>query len=368
MTRSAAGNARRYPLDSHYAAIPARLQTLLDLSHRERSRTQWRTIAPPTSASARARLLHSGERLRIAVSAAAVQVDDRLYPLSLPAGDPPVAIRIGAWIPTGATIRVVEPQASETLDATRDLSVIEHPIHGLPFDIELRNAGKRGVLIAGWLELRGADALDLPSDEDDLFARYRSAVLPGSAIRVVYGWNRRERAERRPLRPVSVRRWTSKRRAVAVFQNPHRLVGLKVEGMLPQYLAGEPLRLDIAVNGQPIGVIEGQQDFAFTQLLDPELLGDASWADLELSVSRTVNPKHLGVSNDSRDLGVYLQRLDLVEAGLDLPSDGRIDLGTPDARNYLEQGWSYDERDGETTFAWAAANEALGAVHAARPS
>ena len=214
------------------------------------------------------------------------------------------------------------------------------------------------MLIAGWLELRGAGALDLPSDEERLFARYHSAVLPGSAFRVVDGWDRREPASRWSLRPAPAHRWTNKRRAVAVFPNPHRLIGLKVEGMLPEYLAGEPLRLDIAVNGQPIGAVEGQQDFAFTRVLDPELLGAASWADLELSVSRTVNPKHLGVSNDSRDLGVYLRRLDLVEAGLDLPSDGRIDLGTPAARDYLEQGWSYAERDGETTFAWAAANEA----------
>jgi 4-amino-4-deoxy-L-arabinose transferase-like glycosyltransferase len=347
-----------YALNRYYTTVPARLETLLDVSYRERSRTQMALYgATDLRFWPRARLLRPGEQLRIAVSDAVVTVDGQRYPEALSAGQAPAAIRIGAWMPTGAALRIVGPQGGERLAAQKDLSVIERPVPELPCEIGLQNQGKRGVLIAGWLDLRRAGAVDPPGDDEDLLERYQSALLPDSPFRVVDGWHPLERAPRWSLHPaMPVWRWTSQRSAVAVFPNPHRIVGLHLEGMLPEDLAGERLRLEIAVDGEPIGVIEGQQDFAFTRVLEPELLGVSAWGDLELSVSRTVNPKHLGASDDARDLGVLLKRLDLED--VDLPSDGRIDLGAPEVRKYLAEGWSFDEHDAKTTFVWAVAKRA----------
>jgi hypothetical protein len=92
-------------------------------------------------------------------------------------------------------------------------------------------------------------------------------------------------------------------------------------------------------------------------------LGSSDWGDLEVRVDQTFSPKQLGLSEDERNLGLAITRIELVDDGpaadVDLAADGVIDLGTQGSRKHLGPGWSTDEQDERVTFVWADGQESL---------
>jgi hypothetical protein len=292
-------------------------------------------------------MLTPGQELRLDIRPEMLVVDHQAVPLTPPLANAPVMLRLGTYAPVGAAIRVGTSGQSETIRPARDLRSFEVPLEELPVTVTLENAGTRGMLLTGWLELlrvQGKTAKSPP--EEEVSAPLQEEVLPGSSFFVADGWHQLEG---------NYKRWT-KGAAFALFRHPVKPRALQIEGFLPfPPDATSPVKASILVNGHLLGELNEPGSFARMYAIPVEILRTSGWAELEVRCDRTLNLKTLGLSADERDLGVLVQRLELVD--LELPPDGFLDLGTGGARKYLARGWSHDEPWEGSTFVWAAAPE-----------
>jgi hypothetical protein len=241
------------------------------------------------------RFLLPGQELTIGVRPDAIGVDQTSFPLRTPLPGRPLVLRLGAFVPAGAVVRIAGEGRPETQRAVRDAPVIERLLPALPARLSLASEGDRGVLLPGWVEL--AEPGTLPPITEGALDRLPAEVLPGSGFLVVDGWHG----------PEPGLRWT-RARALAVFRTPPAPASLVVEGML---LGGQGPTARLVLNGHQLGQIDQPGRFEATFELPPGILGPSAWSELRVTVDKVFNPGRMGLSGDNRDLGVAFTRLEL---------------------------------------------------------
>jgi hypothetical protein len=293
--------------------------------------------------AAEARPLRSGEAIAVRAFANHVVIDNRPFPL-----DPGVRegqmLRLGIWAPAGAIIQLNTLGSAYLVE---DLWRFEWPFHRLPWEMTLLNEGLRTLWIPGWLEvLQKTDGPDSWPMHEDILSWYQEEVIPQSGFFRIRGWYPLEGGKQRWMQQESM----------ALFRNPDKAVALALGGVLPDHKAeAPPPQATILLNDHVLGVLNKVGSFRQTFLVPEGVLGHSHWGELEIHVNKTFNPKQFGFSTDSRDLGVLITDLELLD--LELSPEGFIDIGTPEARKHLGDGWSIDERTDELTYVWADALE-----------
>jgi hypothetical protein len=295
--------------------------------------------------SAGAYPLQKGQQVRLKLLDDTIFVDGKTFPHGTPLQKRLVTLRLGAYLPKGAVIRISSAGGEETIHLSEDQFGIGWPITEQPMEIALTNEGDRQILLAGWLQLVDSQGSgNLPSEE--IFERFREEVLPGSRFFIADGWHSLAGGPRR---------WT-KDTSLAIFRNPRQTVALNLEGFLPvQPNGAAPRAVHIFVNGHLMKVLQEAGSFAQTYLVRKEVLDSSEWGDLEISVNKMLNQKASSLGEGAQELGMFISRLEMLN--LELPPDGFIDFGTKEARKYLGHGWSVDEVAEEYTFTWADALE-----------
>jgi hypothetical protein len=267
-------------------------------------------------------------------------------------------LRVGVWVPAGARVRFGAADRAQSTLFTQDAYALDWRIQSPPATIVLTNEGERPIWIQGWLEIV------VPGWESDhhrlrsaFVERHREPVLPGSAFFGLGGWY--------PLEE-GVRRWI-REAAFALFRNPFKAACIELEGVVPGWAQGiASPQARVLLNGQTLGELDTPGAFRQKYCVSEEVLGSSEWGELEITASRTFNPKRLGLSEDSRDLGVMLTHLQLLDP--EIAADGLIDIGTSEGRKHLGSGWSYDEQAEHFTFVWADAPESVLWVAFPQPS
>jgi 4-amino-4-deoxy-L-arabinose transferase-like glycosyltransferase len=314
---------REHASGDRYTLVVKRLKLLLEFARIEGYRIaivlnyRWHL-----DFSAGAYMLPQGQEMRINIWHDTILVDGQPFPLEIPPESRLTMLRLGVYVPRDTALRISTADRQETIRPAKDLFSVEAQITKLPMEIALANEGGRGILLAGWLELVNAqDKSQQSLPQGGIFDRSREEVLPGSGFFVADGWHGLEEGHRR---------WT-KGRGFALFRNPLKPMVLKLEGLLPSLPNGAlPQTVHVRVNGHVLGELNDLGTFSQTYFIPEAILGSSEWGDLELRVNQTLNPKALGLTEDFRDLGVLVNRLELLD--LELPSDGYIDLGTRGAR------------------------------------
>lgn len=292
------------------------------------------------------RRLKHGDTVRIEVLTDHLVIDNRSIALgrTMQSGD---SLRMGLLAPAGSALRLNSPNQEEMLRLARNIETLQWPIAHFPSEIKVRNDSERTLFMSGWVEVMdGTVEPDSPVARGDIFTWFPEDVIPGSGFYLVSGWYTLEEDKRRWSRDASF----------SIFRNPSKPVALTVAGFLSRPPGdGLPQKASIFLNGYLLGELDKPGDFRETYFVPEEILGSSAWGSLEIDVNKTFNPKALGISEDSRDLGLFMTHLALLD--LELPADGFIDIGTTRARRYFGRGWSGDEQEDEVTFVWADANE-----------
>jgi hypothetical protein len=273
-------------------------------------------------------------------------VGDQSFSLRQPI-DRGEVLRLGLLAPAGAVVRFGPSEQAGTNLLEQDVEGLDWPMQAFPSTIILTNEGERPVWLQGWLEIvKAGQDTQRQRAELEMFERHREEVIPASGFFEINGWYKLEDEKRR---------WT-RETAFARFRNPHKPVSVEIAGVIHGLAGGiSPANVSIRLNGHILGEVNAPGAFRQSYFLSDEILGASAWGDLEITTSRTFNPKQLGLSDDDRDLGVQVTGLEL--HNFELGSDGLIDIGTDGAKKYLGPGWSRDEQAEGFTFAWADAPE-----------
>lgn len=132
--------------------------------------------------------------------------------------------------------------------------------------------------------------------------------------------------------------------------------------LVPPMLTSQ--RLEIAINGTPIGVIDPVPAGRATLIVPGAVLGKRDWIDILLSQPRAARPCDLGWGDDDRALAVSFRRLTLTPAPPEPPPAAEPAIGPAvtlrfgaggNAAPYTEAGWSAPEPD----FTWSVGPRSL---------
>ena len=105
----------------------------------------------------------------------------------------------------------------------------------------------------------------------------------------------------------------------------------------------------ISVNDRPLRSVQLATEWNRTTLLVPPQLLRLGLNRVRLDFDTTIVPAALNPgSTDQRQLAARLRSMALVP----LPVRTVIDFGTPEGRQWLLDGWSSDENEGERTVLW----------------
>jgi len=111
-----------------------------------------------------------------------------------------------------------------------------------------------------------------------------------------------------------------------------------------------PLKVDVAANGKPVGSFTAESGPARHVLLIPAGVLKAGLNQIDLSYASTIKPSESEPgSTDTRDLAFQYDRFVLAP----LPASTHIDLGTPGARAFEAEGFSFDEEAGDRRAVWS---------------
>lgn len=106
----------------------------------------------------------------------------------------------------------------------------------------------------------------------------------------------------------------------------------------------------VFVNDQLVGTMQFQRRWSTERLIIPANILAKGRNRVRFDYEATARPAAVSRKlRDQRELAVRFARIQLAA----IPAARNIDLGTPQARPFLLQGWSGDERDGERTVVWS---------------
>ncbi len=109
-------------------------------------------------------------------------------------------------------------------------------------------------------------------------------------------------------------------------------------------------RTRVIVNGHSIGTISFQRKWAAQRLVVPASVLSKGKNRIRFEYEATARPAVINKKlPDHRELAVRFRRIELSP----LTAGTALDFGTEQARPFLIEGWSADERDGERTVVWS---------------